>query len=148
MKIILLKDVDNLGRKGDLKEVANGFARNYLIPQGLAEKATKEGIEKFKREAERRRKKEEEGLAKEREILKRIKKATISLTAKSNEEGRLFAAIRKNDIINEIKKDFGFNLKEENILLDEVIKEAGEYTVKVKFKAGEENLKLIIKKAA
>lgn len=129
MKIILLKDVAKVGRKYDVKDVADGFALNMLIPRGLAKVATKEAvlqIEKVKANDLTNKKIQEELLLKNLEIIKNLK---IELKEKANEKGHLFAGVTREKILDEVVKATKLNLDLDFIKLDKPLKEVGEHKI-------------------
>ncbi|MCI0542531.1 50S ribosomal protein L9 [bacterium] len=132
MKILLLKDVPKVGRKYDIKHVADGFARNALFPQKLAEPATKESearVMKLKQEAARAGEIASDLLAKN---IKTLDGKTVTLHAKANEKGHLFSAIHKKEILEAIHNDLGVNISAESLVLEKPIKEMGEYALEAK----------------
>jgi len=141
MRIILLQDVENLGKKYDVKEVASGYARNFLIPKGLAKIATKENLKWLENQKEIEVKKAEEELKKVQEIATNIDGQEIIISVKVGEEGQLFESITSQKIYEKLK-ELGFEIKKSQIDLTEPIKELGEYPVKIKF---EHNLEAEIK---
>jgi len=141
MRIILLQDVENLGKKYDVKEVASGYARNFLIPKGLAKIATKESLKWLENQKEIEVKKAEEELKKVQEIATNIDGQEIIISVKVGEEGQLFESITSQKIYEKLK-ELGFEIKKSQIDLTEPIKELGEYPVKIKF---EHNLEAEIK---
>ena len=131
MKIILLKDVAKVGRKHDVKNVADGYALNFLIPRGLAEKATPQAlkkIESLKANEAVEKKIQGELLVKN---LETIEKLTLTLKEKANEKGHLFAGLTKERLAEEIFKATRLNSDPESILLDKPIKEIGKHKVTV-----------------
>ena len=131
MKIILLKDVAKLGRKYDVKDVAEGFALNMLIPRGLAEIATTQGIKKVEamKSADITDKKiQAELLLKNLEVIKSL---TLTMKEKANEKGHLFAGVTKEMLVAEILKVTRLHLDPESIVLEKPIKEVGEHKVRV-----------------
>jgi large subunit ribosomal protein L9 len=132
MKIILLKDVPKVGRKFEVKDVAEGFATNMLLPRKLAIIATKSAIEKLeleKSKSDAERKIQTELLEKN---LDRIKGTTITLHEKANEKGHLFAGVTKERIIEELEKAERVSLHPDWVMLDKPIKEAGKHEIVVK----------------
>lgn len=131
MKVILKEDVKNLGAIGSVVNVADGYARNYLIPKSLAVEANVKSIkalEHDKRKIEERARKirnEAKGLS------ERLASTTITLSAKAGEEEKLFGSITTMDIAEALKKE-GFDIDRKRIMLDEPIKRLGSYTVDVK----------------
>lgn len=132
MIIILLKDVENIGKKYEVKEVKDGYARNFLIPQGLAEPATKEALKKLEILKEREEKEAEDGLKKIQSLTSSIDGQDITIAVKIGKEGQLFESITPQKILEGLKK-LGFDIKKRQIELAEPIKTLGEFPVKIKF---------------
>jgi len=131
MKIILLQDIDNLGKKYEIKEVADGYARNFLIPKGLAKPATKENLKWLETQKEIEVKKAEEELKKVEAVATNIDGQEIIIPVKIGEEGQLFESITSQKIYEKLK-ELGFEIKKSQIDLPEPIKELGEFPVKIK----------------
>lgn len=131
MKVILKEDVKNLGVAGSIVNVADGFARNYLIPRNLAMEANTKNLKVLEQE----RKKIEEAARKAKEsateIANRLSSITVQIQAKAGEEGKLFGSITNADISEALKKE-GFDVERKKIILEEPIKRIGLYTVNVK----------------
>ncbi len=131
MKVILLKDIVKVGRKYDIKDVADGFALNKLIPGGLAQLATaqaQKNIEVMKSKDLADKRVQGELLLKSLDVIKNLK---INLKEKANEKGHLFASVTKERLISEILKTARLNLDPESIKLEKPLKEVGEYKVTV-----------------
>ena len=135
MKIILRADIDNVGKKGDIIDVADGHARNYLIPRGLAMPSSK-GAES--QAASMRRSRDLKDSA-DREaaqtIATRLVPQTIKLTARAGGEGRLFGSITTQDIAAAVQEQAGVELDKRKLHLDEPIRELGTHHVTVKLHA-------------
>lgn len=131
MKVILLKDVKSMGKKGDLVTASDGYARNYLFPRGLAQEATEGNLHILnnKKEAERRQKLAEIEAA--QKLAESLKGKEIKLTVKSGENGRLFGSITGKDISDEINKNFKINIDKKKIVVD-TIRQLGTYDVELK----------------
>ena len=132
MKVVLLEDVEKLGKKFEVKEVSDGYARNYLIPKRLAKPATKEVLEWVKIQKEIEEKKAEQELKKVQEMASRVDGQEVVIPVKVGEEGQLYESVGAQKIWEELKK-LGFGLKKSQIELEKPIKELGEFPVKVKF---------------
>lgn len=131
MRIILLENIKNLGKKDEVKEVAEGYAINFLFPKRLAAIATPEEIDKLKerqKKIEKERKIEEEKLKK---IANEIRNKKITITAKTEKE-KLFGSIGKKEICKELK-NLNFNISEQSILLEDPIKTTGEKEITIDF---------------
>ncbi len=141
MRVILLQDVENLGKKYEIKEVKNGYARNFLIPKGLAKLATEEALKWLETQKEIEAKKAEEELKKIQAIATAIDGQEVIIPVKIGEEGQFFESITSQKISEKLK-EIGFEIKKTQIDLVEPIKELGEFPVKIKF---EHNLEAEIK---
>ncbi len=144
MKIILMKDVPNLGHKYEVKNVAEGHALNFLFPAGLAEIATKKALERLEvkqKQAGDEKKVRDDLLMKN---LNSLASTRIEITEKANEKGHLFAGIHKPEIIKAIKKQTELDVDAEHIDLEHPIKEIGEYDIKIKVQDKDTTFKLIV----
>ena len=132
MKVILLQDVKGQGKKGQLIDVSDGYARNFLLPKKLAQEATADNINTMKMNdkalQEKRQKEREEALA----LSKVLKDMTLVVTAKGGGAGRLFGSVTNAEIADALGKDHKIKLDKRKIVLDEPIKLAGLYTVRCK----------------
>ncbi len=131
MKVILVKDVEKVGQRGTVTEVKDGFARNYLLPYGLAQEATPETLKLIKL----KQAKEEKQQVKQREQLKGLadKLAEVSLTisAKAKNDEELFGSVSTKIISDSLEKEEGIKISKDKIELDEPIKKLGIYKVKI-----------------
>lgn len=144
MKVILLKDIEKLGRKGEVKKVADGYGRNYLIPNKLAVLATESELTKLEEEKKTEAVRAEEELKTYQEIASQIDGLEIEIPVKVSEEGKLFGAVTDNQIAEKIKEQ-GFNIGKEQVKLAEPIKELGEYEAIIEFPHNlETKVKLIV----
>lgn len=132
MEIILLKDVKGTGKEGDVVKVNDGFARNRLIPGGLAVEATKANKVKIERDKANKAARIAEEKAAAAELGKKISTKPIILTTKVGDGGKLFGSITSMDISEAIKEQTGEVIDKKKIVLDKPIKETGDHTVKVK----------------
>jgi len=136
MKVILLKNVPGTGNKGEVKDVADGYARNFLLKKGLAKQATNKGVEDLKT-AEIKRKKEME-----RDLKMNQKKASlldgehIELKAKVNDKGVMYAAVSQAEIAKVLKKELKVDVLPNQIKVTKPIKELGEHSVLIEFGHG------------
>ncbi len=144
MKVILLEDVKKLGKKGDLVDVADGYARNYLLPRNLAQEATAGGIKqnKQKKAALEKRKKKEKDLA--QEIAEKLSKTSVTLKVKAGDQGKLFGSVTSKDISEALKEQQQIQVDRRKIELTEPIKSLGSYEVDIKL-APEVEAKLTVK---
>lgn len=128
MKVILIKDIENLGNAGDVKEVANGYARNFLIPGGYIEVATKSAVERAEKIKIEKEKVAKEGLKGIEEIAEKLESVSITIKAKADDSGKLYAAIKSKEIFKSLN-DKGFKISEDKIVIEKPIKELGDYEV-------------------
>ena len=135
MKVILIKDIKELGKKGAVKEVADGYARNFLFPKRLAEVATTDNIQKQKEQQEKQARIAVKDLKSVQSMADGLQGQVIEVVGKTNEDGRFYAAISATVLIKKIK-DKGFNIDKKMIFLPEPIKEVGEYPVTINFDHG------------
>ena len=146
MKIILLKDVQKLGKKYETKTVSDGHAINLLIPQGLAIAATRDAVKRMegmKAQIEGERKVQEELLVNNIEGLKDV---TLTIVGKANEKGHLFAGLHKEAIASEIAKQTRLQVDPSFIQLEHPLKELGEHMVEVKAAGKSVKMKIVISK--
>jgi len=132
MQIVLTQDVPNLGKKGEMKEVKNGYFRNFLGPRGKALRVTPKLTKQIEQQAAARAKRREEMLAKAEELAGRIEGMTLTFTQKVTNKGKLYAAITERSIQRQIEKHLNFDLDKGSVSLEKHIKELGEYNATVK----------------
>jgi len=134
-EVILMANIDGLGDEGDVVKVADGYARNYLLPKNLAAPVT----EATRRRLEKKRKEREEQMAGERAeaeaLAKSIAAVSCTITVKTGEEGKMFGSVTSADIITSLKGQ-GVELSKHQIELPEAIRELGVFNIPVKLNAG------------
>lgn len=146
MKVILLKDVDKIGKKFDIKEVKEGYAMNFLFPQGLAKQATKTALVWVEMQKEILAKKEEEGLEEIQKTASSIDDRELIFNVRVGDQDQLFESIGVQKIVEKLKTE-GFEVKKNQIELSDPIKELGEFPVKIKFEHNlEAEIKVIVNK--
>ena len=131
MKVILLQDVKKMGKKGDVIEASDGYARNYLFPRKLAEEATANALHVVNAKKENERKKKLAELEAAQKLAAELKGKEVSIEAKAGESGRLFGAITNKDIAEVINSKFNLSIDKKKIVMD-TIKVAGGYEIEVK----------------
>lgn len=136
MKVLLLQDIKGTGRKGDILEVSDGYARNFLLPKNLARIATKELISQTRQAEEKEIKLMEQELKVNQKLVSQVDGREIEIKTKASDNGKLYSAIGQDILVNEIKKQLKSNVKLEQILLSKPIKEIGEHKVRIKFGHG------------
>ncbi len=137
MKVILKKRVPNLGHEWDIVTVKNGYARNFLLPQNLADVATPKRIEQAEKRMEERVKKMEELVASAKETAEKL--AKIELTFKKKAKGsKLYGSIAEKDILAALKKDHKLDIDKDTVRMKDHIKELGEHKVTIHLAEGVE----------
>ena len=143
MKVILLQNVRDLGEKGEVKEVALGYARNFLIPHGLVREATDDAVREIEAQKAKVSKEAELDLQKTESLAQKLDGQIIEVTAKASEEGTLYAAISAAKVVSALKSK-GFEVRKEQLLLGH-IKELGEHELVVNLDHGlEARITLVI----
>lgn len=135
MKVILRKDVDNLGHAGQVKEVKLGYARNMLIPRGLALEATPAVVAWFEKGEKRRAELREKSLAKAKDAAAKLADVKLSFSRPVGENGKLFGSVGKADIAKSLKAS-GHAVDKDAVVLPAAIKEAGDSEVEVRLATG------------
>jgi large subunit ribosomal protein L9 len=131
-KVLLLKDVEGLGKKGEIVDVSDGYARNYLFPRGLAQEATEKMVRGLEEQKLLQKKKEERLILKYEKDKEILEKNTFVIKAKVGEKGKLFGAITSRDIVEEIQKRYKISLDKKQVLLEEPIKNIGKFDIEIK----------------
>lgn len=135
MKIILLKDIEKIGKRGDTKEVSDGYAKNFLIPQKLAAVATTDILKKIEKEKKESENKVQGELVKLRETAEKLNGLEVKVPLKIGEDGKPFGSITIIKIISALKKS-GFDIEKSQVDLEENIKSMGVQDVKLKLGHG------------
>lgn len=131
MKVILKEDIENLGRKGDIVEVAAGYGRNYLIPRKLALKITSSNLKMIKIEQQALRKRVEQERLSYQELISKLNEVRLKFERKAGEKDVIFGSVSSSDI-KEALEELGFEIDRKKILLSEPIKRLGNFTVPIK----------------
>jgi large subunit ribosomal protein L9 len=131
MKIVLLKDVPNLGAAGEVKEVADGYARNFLMPKGFATLATTGLIKQAKERAEAQRKRDLKARTDAEAVSQRINGQTVRFVVKVGELDRLYGSITNVDVAEKLSAQLGIEVDRRRVELGDPIKRAGVYSVVV-----------------
>jgi large subunit ribosomal protein L9 len=138
MKVLLVQDVQHLGRAGEIKDVSGGFGRNYLIPQGYAVLATSGQIKQAEQRLAAEQKRLEAARKDAEAVAARLNGKAISFTVKVGEQGRLYGSVTSADIAEQIAQQLGVEIDRRKIELDEPIKTVGNHAVTVRLVAGVE----------
>ena len=136
MKVILNQDVKGQGKKGDLIEVSDGYARNFLLPKNLAKEATKENINVLKGQNESREYREKKALEEAQEIAKKIEEISVKLQAKSGDNGKLFGSITSKDVSEALTSQHHIKIDKKKFVLPDGIKTLGTTVVDIKVHPG------------
>jgi large subunit ribosomal protein L9 len=134
MEVILRQAVDNLGHPGDIVKVSNGFARNYLLPHGIAYEATPGNRKRIEQERQRLEAAESERRSGAEELAKRLEEVSLSFSARVGEEGKLFGSVTAADIAQQLEAQ-GIHIERRLIDLHEPIRALGVYRVPVRLHA-------------
>lgn len=129
MKVIFLKDVSGAGRQYDVKNVSNGYARNFLLPKGLAELATKNALARAEKLHQDRISKQSARDEEAKRAVGKLSGQTVTITASANEKGHLFAAVDAERIAEEVAKTFNVSVDPGLIKLEKPIKEIGTFQI-------------------
>lgn len=132
MKVILLQDVRGQGKRGQMIEVSDGYARNFLLPKKLAQEATADNINTMRMNDKATQERQARERAEAMEISKKMKDFTVIVTAKGGGAGRLFGAVTNVEIAEALEAQQNIKLDKRKIVVDEPIKNVGLYTVKCK----------------
>ena len=139
MKVILTKDVQNLGSAGDIKDVTDGYARNFLIPGGYVSVVTKDIIRQSEKIKEENKKLAEEGLKTAEELSRKMEGMSVMVKAKADKSGKLYAAIKEEEVLEVITSKGFKNIDKSKIIFKEPIKEVGEHEIIVSLDHGLES---------
>ncbi len=133
MEIILKKDVQNIGEAGDMVTVKDGYARNFLLPQNMAEKATKGAVKNREQNIARIKAKQEKLHSEALDLAKKFEElALIELSARAGESGKLFGTITTKRLAEEVKEKLGIEVDRKSISLDSPINKVGEFSMLIK----------------
>ena len=137
MEIILIKDVDNLGGRNELVKVKNGYARNFLIPQGFAVEANPSNRKQLDERLKVAKKKEEQMLAQINSVIAKLQEAPLKVGAKTGTSGKIFGTITPLQISRAIKDQKGYEIDRKKISINEEVKELGTYKAAIDFGNGQ-----------
>ena len=136
MKVILLQDVRGQGKKGEMINVSDGYARNFLFPRKLAQEATVDNVNTMRMNDKAKREKEQRLREEAAAMSARLREITLNVSAKGGGAGRLFGSVTSQEISDALKEQEGIDLDRRKILIEDSIKTVGLYTVKVKLGFG------------
>lgn len=132
MKVVLLEDVKSLGKKGDIVEVSEGYARNFIIPKKKGVEANQENLNTLKLQKANEEKIAKEKLEAAKELAAKLNEASVSLTIKGGRDGRTFGSVSSKEIEEAIKSQLGLEIDKKKLVIAEPIKTFGNHEVKVK----------------
>ena len=136
MKVILMQDVRGQGKKGEMINVSDGYARNYLFPRKLAQEATADNINTMRMNDKAKREKEQRAREEAAAMSAKLRELTLTVFAKGGGAGRLFGSVTSQEISDALKTQEGIDLDRRKIVIEDSIKTVGLYTVKVKLGFG------------
>ncbi len=147
MRITLLKDVEGVGRKGEVVNVSGGYARNFLLKNNFGKMASSKDEALFLKNKDSKKAEEEKELTTTQKEVQKIDGMEFEIEMKVGDKGQLFEAVTAQKVAERIKED-GFRITKDQIILDEPIKELGEFSVKLSFKHNlEADIKIIVKES-
>ncbi|MCK9578160.1 50S ribosomal protein L9 [bacterium] len=144
MKVILLKNVDKIGKANEIKEVPSGYARNFLLPKKLAVLATKDSISSLEQKIKTDKVKIEKNIADNKTMAEKMKGMEVRIAVKIGDEGQLFESITRQKIAEKLN-EMGFGVDKNHIEMDDHIKQKGDYNIKIKLDHGfETEVKVVV----
>jgi large subunit ribosomal protein L9 len=132
VKLILLSDVKALGKKGELVDVAEGYARNFLLPRKLATEANKGALTMLSEQKKAQQRREQQHLAETQEIAKLLESKPVAVRAKAGGNGKLFGAVTNSDIADAISQTFSVSIDKHKIEVKNAIKALGTYPIEIR----------------
>ena len=132
MEVILQEEVDNLGSKDEVVEVADGYARNFLLPRGLAKRATEGNLKNLEQKKQAKKKRQEKVKEQAQRKADKIDGELLEVAVQAGEEGQLFGSVTSNDIVDKIKQELGVEVDKRDIQLEGNIKNLGVTKVDIK----------------
>ena len=136
MKVILLQDIKNVGRKEEIINANDGYARNYLFPKKLAVEATKDNLLKLQAKKTSETNKKNAEIEENKKIAAEIEKIKLLIKVKAGANGKIFGGITSKEISEELKKQYNMQIDKKKIMVKETIKNLGQFVVEIKFGDG------------
>lgn len=136
MKVILLQDIKNVGRKEEIINANDGYARNYLFPKKLAIEATKDNLMKLQAKKTSEANKKQAEIEANKKIAEKLEKATLTIRAKAGANGKIFGGITSKEVSEALKSECNIEIDKKKIVLKETIKNLGEFSAEIKFGDG------------
>lgn len=136
MKVILLQDIKNVGRKEEIINANDGYARNFLFPKKLAIEATKDNLLKLQAKKTSEANKKQAEIEANKKIAEKLEKMSLTIKAKAGANGKIFGGITSKEVSEELKKQHNIEIDRKKIVLKETIKNLGEFSAEIKFGDG------------
>lgn len=136
MKVILLSDIKGVGKKDQVIEASNGYARNFLFPQKLALEANAENMSKLKAKQDSNKFKKDTERKQAEAIAEKLKGIMLRIKVKAGGNGKIFGGVTSKEISDSLKKEYGFDIDKKKIMLNETIKTVGVFTIDIKLFEG------------
>lgn len=136
MKVILLQDIKNVGKKDEIINSSDGYARNYLFPKKLAVEATKDNLNQLKARQDTAKRKKEQEKEEAKQLAEKLKKITLSIQVKAGENGKIFGGVTAKEIAENLKEQQSIEIDKKKIMVKETIKALGNYSVEIKLYEG------------
>lgn len=136
MKVILLADIKGVGKKDQVINASDGYARNFLFPKKLAVEANNENMAKLKAKNESKAYKKEMDIKEAKAVKEKIEKLTMKMVVKAGENGKIFGGVTSKEIAENLKKEYSIEIDKKKVLLPETIKNIGAFTVDIKLYEG------------
>ena len=136
MKVILLQDVQGSGKKDELVNVSDGYARNFLLKRGLAKEASTQNMAERQAQEDAKSRRKQQELDEANRLADSVREKTIKISAKAGDSGKLFGSVTTKEISDEVKKQLGVDIDKRKIMMDGDIKQFGTYTVELKLYTG------------
>ena len=136
MKVILLQDIKNVGKKDEIINSSDGYARNYLFPKKLAVEATKDNLNQLKARQDTAKRKKEQEKEEAKQLAEKLKKITLSIQVKAGENGKIFGGVTAKESAENLKEQQNIEIDKKKIMVKETIKALGNYSVEIKLYEG------------
>jgi len=136
MKVILLQDIKNVGKKEEIINANDGYARNFLFPKNLAIEATKDNLAKLQAKKTSEANKKQAEINANKEIASKLEKIELKIVAKAGANGKIFGGITSKEVSEELKKQYKYDIDKKKIVIKETIKNLGRFTAEIKFGDG------------
>ena len=136
MKVILLKDIRKLGKKDDVVEVSDGYARNFLLPKKMGVEANAENMAKLQAQNSSKQFKKDTEKEEAQKLAEKMNKISLRIQVKAGENGKIFGGVTAKEIAENLKKEYSIEIDKKKVLLPETIKNLGTFTVEIKLYEG------------